>query len=1104
MPGTLVATYFLGAAAAGTFAYVATAFAVNIIATAIIAKAFAPQPPNWNDNQNNPDPGSRVQLPPAGNNKLPIVYGQAFVGGIVTDMSITQNNQRMFFVMALCEVTNTETGATPDTITFGDVYLGGKKVVFQGNGFTVASLVDESTGVPDTRVNGLINIYLYRNGSFTPSNSTTSAISVMQNPLLTYFWSGNETMTNCAFAIIDITYNNAAGLTGLPDTKFEIINSRTSCGDCFYDYLTSTRYGAGISTADVDTTALTALNTYSNGAFTYTPSTGGSATQARFKFDGTLYTDTTVMANLQLMAASCDCLLKYNEITGQWGVVVQTPDDVPVMTLTDSNIVSAISISPTDLASSFNIAEVKYPDASNRDAFNTVTLNLAVVNPGLLYPNEPINKQSISLPLVNNNVRAQYLANRFLEEAREDLQVQFSINYEGLQLEAGDVVSVTNANYGWTEKLFRITRVTEVFGDDGSIRATLLLGEYNAAVYDDIPIQQFTPAPNTGIAYPNFFGTLVAPTISNEVPYANIPSFDVTPIASPYGIVQYAEIWYSAYEVPTTTQRLFVGITETLPNNAPYTSSVAMPAVTVTSLPSGDWYLFARMVNSLGDSVFSPASDLIEWRPRTFQYTQRWIAVAYADSADGATNFSTNPRNKAYYGLLNNSTANGSPNYQDYTWYEANTNFSTANYLLFANRQSRRFSFNVGNAGYANLNGGFVPTETSLYDPSLWSGLPDGSNFIDLDSRSGQLVTIGTTTVSSADGLLSVNNSTSGTMVVSLQRFLNFGAGVYTKTANAATLTIDIYGRVVGFTAQDEFFFTETVFSASASQTTFSVTHIVGQIFVFRNGVLLSTSEYTETSTTVVLGTACAAGEIIIVYNMRAVGADDFYDQMNITVATTGSNFITYNDAPHQIINAGDELSFSNVGTPTNYTVSTINTSTKTITFTTTITAPAIDTLVYRFRAAGEYTPFSRWEIDVAGVSAYTPTEFGITNGAEMLFVNGSALNEIDYDVAGGYALTGFPGLLTGKLMIIQFANNNLGVPCSNIINLVTYSTASLLTYPFISNALAMGVYANGAILAKGVSYDYTATDANWILNTAFNNNVTLLNQQSFARIGAA
>jgi hypothetical protein len=47
-------------------------------------------------------------------------------------------------------------------------------------------------------------------------------------------------------------------------------------------------------------------------------------------------------------------------------------------------------------------------------------------------------------------------------------------------------------------------------------------------------------------------------------------------------------------------------------------------------------------------------------------------------------------------------------------------------------------------------------------------------------------------------------------------------------------------------------------------------------------------------------------------------------------------------------------------------------------------------------------------------------------------------------------------------------------------------------------------VYANGALLAQGASYDYTASSANYILTTAFNNNLTLLNQQTFARDGAA
>ena len=1156
MPGTLVATYLFTAAAAGTWYYVATAFAVNLLASAVIAKAYASDGPNTNDQQNNPNPGSRLQLPPAGDNKLPVVYGKAYVGGIVTDLSITSNNQRLFYVIALCEVTNTETGGSPDTITFGEIYWGGKRCIRTNE--NVTALADDSTGTTDTSVNGKLKIYLYRNGSYTPTNSSLNAIQVMQTAGLVYTWDNTKLMSNCAFAIIDITYNAGAGLTGLQQTKFEVTNSRTNVGSCFLDYLTSTRYGAAIDVADIDTTSLTALNTYSNGAFAYTPYAGGSATQARFKFDGTVDTNSSIMQNLQLMSACCDCLIKYNEISGKWGVIVQSPTYTVAMALSDSNIVSAISITPTDLASSYNIAEVKYPDSTNQDSFTTCTLNLAVVNPALLYTNEPVNKQTISLPLVNNNVRAQYLANRFLENAREDLLVVFSINYEGLQLEAGDIVTVTNTNYGWTAKLFRINRVTEIFGSDASIRAELQLSEFNPAVFDDKPITQFTPAPNTGISYPTFFGTLPVPVVGNELPYANVPSFDLTITTSSTGIVQYAEIWYSAYASPTSAQRIFLTTTENQAGSTPYGNNVAMPAVAITTLPQGDWYFFSRMVNELAKSAYSSASALYSWRPRTFQYTNRWIAVAYATSANGATGFSTNPRNKTYYGLLNNTTANGSPNYQDYTWYLAPQPFGTDNYLLFANRTSRRFSFSVGNAGYANLNGGFVPTETSIYDASVWNGLPDGSNYIDLDSRTGQLVTVGTTAQTSADGLVSVTNSTSGTMVVALQRFLNFGAGIYTKTANAATLTIDIYGRVVGFTEQDNFYFTETVFSATAAQTTFSVTHIVGQILVFRNGVLLATSEYTETSTTVVMATACAVGEIIVIYNMRAVSTDPFYDPMQITVATTASNSVTYNNAPYQIIKAGDKLTFGNtlgtstitagsfviattykitslgttnftligaasntvglvfkatgVGTgtgtavtaPAEYTVSTINTSTKTITFTTTIIAPAITSIIYRYRAAGEYTPFSRYEVDLTAVSSFLPTAFGINNGAEMLFVNGSALNEIDYDLAGDGSLTGFPSTLTGKLIIIQYANNNLGVPCSNIINLVAYSVASQLTYSFASNALSMGVYANGAILTKGGAYDYTATDANWILNTAFTNNSTLLNQQSFARIGAA
>jgi hypothetical protein len=812
------------------------------------------------------------------------------------------------------------------------------------------------------------------------------------------------------------------------------------------------------------------------------------------------------MNNLQIMASCCDCLVRYNEITGLWGVIVQQPTYTVAMALDDSNIVSSIQVTPIDIASTYNIAEVKFIDGTQQDSFITATFNLAVINPSLMYPNEPVNKQSIALPLINNSVRAQYLANRFLEGAREDLQVRCKVNYVGLQLEAGDIVTLTNVNYGWSAKLFRIAQVIEEFNADGSITTALSLMEFNPAVYDDYNATQFTPSPNTGIGNPLNFGTLTAPTVSSSSPNAATPSFSLNVIASSAGIVQYAEVWYSAYSNPSAAQRIFAGTTAINSNGDPFTPSTTMGLVTLTNIAQGNWYFFVQMVNGLGKSNFSSASALFQWRPTTFQYVNRYINVRYASSITG-TGFSTSPRGLTYYGLQNTTSTTGSTNASDYTWYLAPTAFGSVaplNYLLFANRGNRKFSFDVGTAAQANQTGTFVPTLTSTYDPSVWSGLQDGTILIDLDARTGQLTSVGTTSVSSADGLLSVSNNTSGNMVVSLAKFLNFGAGVYSKTAAVSNLTIDIYGRVVGFTSPDAFYYTETVFTATASQTTFSVTHVVGNVLVFKNGILLDLTEYSETSTTVVLANACAAGEIVIVINARAVSTSDYYEPNNITIASSTTNSVTYTNAPYQTISVGDLLCFSNTGTPTTYAVQSINTTTKVITFTTTITGATTGATIYGFRAAGSaYKPWSRYTETLTSVSSFTPTTWTINSGYEEIFVNGTQFNEIDYDIVSG-TLTGFPAAITGNFTVIQWNQNNFGVPCSNIINTVTYSNAGSTTYTFASNPLAMEIYANGALLAKGSGYDYTATSTNWILSTAFPDNSTLLNQQTFARDGAA
>lgn len=1104
--GGLVAVKVFGMVA-GSFAATAVGFAINMVASAVLSKVFAPDLPNQPDVAGQPNPGNRQQLPPAGDNKLSVVYGTAYVGGTIIDMSISENNQDIYWVMALSEVTNTETGGTPDTITFGDIYWGGKKCVFNANGYSVDGLLDESTGETQD-ISGYMDIWLYRNGSANPANSSQNAINVMQTAGLVYQWDSSKTMSNCAFAIIHLRYSQSRNLTSLNQTRFQLTNSRKAPGDCFLDYLTSTRYGAAIPVSQVDTASLTALNTYSNQVITYTLFGGGTSTKKRFEFNGAIDTNQKIMQNIQSMSDSCDCLVRYSEITATWGVIVQQPSYTVAMALNDSNIISAITVSPIDLSNSFNQIEVKFPDGSQKDTFNSASFDLAVINPTLLFPNEPVNKQTVNLYLVNDDVRAQYIANRMLEAAREDLQVQFDINYTGLQLEAGDIVTLTSSNYGWDNKIFRIMKVTQKFSDDGKVYASLNLSEYNPAVYDDYNVTQFTPAPNTGIGTPTAFGTIPVPVILTVLPNAANPAFSVVVTTSSAGITQYAEIWYSAFQFPTESQRIFAGTTAVNANGDPYDINAVMPAVQLFNIPAGNWYFFSRMVNSIASSDFSLASNVLQWRPTTFQFFNRYLSVAYADSITG-TGFSFDPRNKSYYGLVNQDSITPSSTVSDYKWYLADPLFGTNIYLVFQNYTNRKFGFDTDFAAYAGGTGLFVPTTSSKFDFRLWSALEDGVNIIDLDTSTGQVIQTGTTTGTVNTGQIAVKNTNDGQLIASLDVFLpQLAEGQY-LTGSAATLTIDRYGRVVGFTSPDDFYFTAEYFTATSGQTVFTPTarasgYITGQDLIFQNGLLLDpASDYTETSSTFTLNIGATTGDIVAVMSMRAVSSSDFYAPLSLTVDSSATNTVVWTSTqmPYQLINVGDKLTFSNTGTPTQYTVTGVNYTTRTITFSSNPTVSA-GASIYRFRASGSsYPAFSRFNASLTNAGAYTPTEWAIQSGYETFFLNGTIVNEQDYDISSG-SITNFPATTTGNLVTIQFANSNLNVPVGNVANVVTFTANGISTYSFNFNANAFNLFANGCLFKP--SSDYTTATNSYTITPTPTNASTILLQQTFASAGAA
>jgi hypothetical protein len=697
------------------------------------------------------------------------------------------------------------------------------------------------------------------------------------------------------------------------------------------------------------------------------------------------------------------------------------------MNINDSNMISAITITPLDIAGSYNVVECKFPDNTNQDAFNSTTFDLQQIDPALLYPNEPVNKVSLSLPLVNNDVQAQYIATRVLKSGREDLQVAVDVNFIGLELDAGDVVTVTNSNYGWVDKLFRITKLSQTFTDDGAIIVKLNLSEYNPAVYDDTNITQFQPAPNTGLGDPTFFGTVPAPSFSAQYPTATNPSFGIVVTTSQSGIIQYAEVWYSAYSNPLQTQMYFAGTSEVQSNGTPWNTNTVLPTVFLANIPAGNWYFFTRMVNSLASSAYSPASTLFQWRPSTFQYTDRYLAVAYGTSLTGA-GFSFSPTNKTYYGLCNQISITPPNDPALYTWYLADPAFGTNIFLGYTNRTGRKFSFDTGFAGFAGGGGSFVLTQASIFDPSIWSALPDGTNIIDLDGRTGQLIQTGTTSVGT--GEIDVVNNANGKIVAALKPYLDFG-GPYQFTSSVATLTVDIYGRVVGFSTPDAFYYSEEQFVATASQTVFTVTrssgYLINNCWVMQNGVLLDNSEFTDTggsTGTVTLTNPASAGDQIYIISFR-------------------SN----------------------------------NTTT------------------------GNYASFSRNEIDVSNVSEIDCTGlFTLVSGFELIFVNGTLLNEQDYNIVG-QVIGDFPSTLTGKVVVYQWTPNNLGTPNGNPVNIVFNTIIGQTQYFFNYDPLAFNLYHNGVHLKQGT--DFTTGTGVYTLTNTPDTILNIMVNQTFARTGA-
>ena len=383
---TAIVEYAIGATVvAGTWA----AFAVSVVATGLaMVTSRLINGSGSRGGGGTQDQGVRIQLPPATENKIPVVYGRAFQQAAITDAVLSSSdnttNDTMTYVLTLSE--RTQTGS----VTFNDVYWNDQKLNFATDGFTVESSIT-SDGSTSTTLAGKVKVYVFNGGSDNSYNvgigggavPNVNAYDLLQGATSDY------QMTDLVFAVVQLTYSQEKGVTGLPTMIFDMENSVKNPADVWYDYMTSTRYGAGFADEDLDLTSLAALEALSNEIPDNQFENDGTTplVQPRYEINGILNTGDTIKNNLDRINIASSSWTTFDHKSGKWKVVANTTGSA-VMNFNDDNIIGEITVTATNLEDLYNEVEVAYANRGTRDQSDYYK---ASIDPETMNMLEPVN-----------------------------------------------------------------------------------------------------------------------------------------------------------------------------------------------------------------------------------------------------------------------------------------------------------------------------------------------------------------------------------------------------------------------------------------------------------------------------------------------------------------------------------------------------------------------------------------------------------------------------------------------------------------------------------------------------------------------------------------
>ena len=524
--------------AAGTLAFTVVSTIVAVGASMVVSRLIngSPDSGGGGGGAQQDNPGTRIQLPPGTANKVPVLYGKAFINPIIVDAYISDDNKQMTYAMVLTEVVNVQgINYQLDNIYWNDLRLEFEGTTVKRGRKRADAAYNEPEDYVDENYKDLITFHCYRwdpvsktvvplmgrSGSGVYNNTTAYA----DCPIKDYWTTADHQLEGFVFAIMTMKYSSDKGLTGLATMTFEMSNTASNPAVALLDYMTSERYGGAVNPLDINYESFVEWGQYCNENVPWQPIDGGETQQSpRYRINGVVNTNNNVKQNIDSILLNCGAWMAFDVQQGQWRVIVKKAEQ-PKWYFGGDEIISGITLSSSSLTDLYNEGEAQFYDSKNKDQQAYSKIYLRDTAPHLLNYNEPANQMTMNLEFCNNNIQAERILNQELEQARDDLVISFTTTHYGLQVQAGDVIGVRSGVpciYGWDDletynqgfKPFRVVRVKEIETDEGGLGAEITALEYNEQVYDDRTISEFYPRENIGIINTNGSNSLPPPDIS--------------------------------------------------------------------------------------------------------------------------------------------------------------------------------------------------------------------------------------------------------------------------------------------------------------------------------------------------------------------------------------------------------------------------------------------------------------------------------------------------------------------------------------------------------------------------------------------------------------